>query len=406
MEFLIGRQAILDRKGSTFGYELLYREASSESAPENTDGRATHRVIINAFLNIGIDRIASEGKLFINFTRDLLTERLFEALPPERVVVEVLEDVPADKEVTEALKEARKMGFMIALDDFSFSNQLEELVKLADIVKIDFLNMSREKVIHDIKIYRNYSSIKLLAEKIETREEYEFALKAGFSYFQGFYFQKPLIESKRDLAPYQMSIIKALRVANNPDADINELVELISGDLYLHTKLLAFINSPVWGLKRRIKNVSEGVKLLGIQKTREWLNILLLAKLSEKKPKELVVLSTVRAKFLSLIAERISIDSENAYLLGMHSLMDAILQKPMGEILKEINYLDEEVKDALLGKKNRYHEALELIKMIEKGEFDRVYEKIQHSDLSSQEILNNYMKAIEYADRIYQVKDN
>ncbi len=403
MEFLIGRQAILDRAGNTFGYELLYRETSSSTTSgKGTDSTATLRVIINAFINIGIDRIAKRGKLFINFTQDLLIERIFKALPPNRVVVEVLENVSAEKEVIAALKEAKMSGFLIALDDFVFLEHLEELVKLTDIVKVDFLELGKEEIKKEIEKYKNYN-VKLLAEKVETPDDYEFALKTGFHYFQGYYFQRPTIEAKKDLSPYQISIMKALRLANDPNATPEELTELINGDLYLHTKLLAFVNSPAWEFKRRIKTIKDTVRLLGMQRVREWLNMLLIAKLSDEKPQELVVLSTVRARFMWLISDKLSLDKENAYLLGMYSLMDAILEVPMERIVNEMNYLDKDVKDALLGKENRCRKALKLIELLEKGRFDLVYEKLNKINLDAPTVLNSYMESIEYADMIYSI---
>lgn len=402
MEFLVGRQAILDRNCHTFGYELLYREnIKNNTSFSALDGNtATNRVIINTFLNLGIDRIAKNGRVFINFTRDLIVQRLYETLPKEKVVVEILEDVAAEDEVVEAIKDAKKQGYMIALDDFVFMEHLEKLVALADIIKIDFLELSRDEIKKQVEVYKNYN-LKLLAEKVEDEETFKFALDLGFSYFQGYFFQKPVIEAKTDIAPYQMNILKAMAIINNPESEPEELIKIISGDIYLHTKILAFVNSPFFGLKRKINTIKAAVGILGLKRVKEWLNIMYVSKLSEKKPEELIILSSVRAKLASFLAEHFSVDEDDAYLLGMFSLMDSILNLPMEIVLKEFDYLSEDLKAALTGKENNCKKLLDFIKMFEVGDFDRAYEIVKDTSLDIEQVNDYYFKSIEFADSIY-----
>ena len=402
MEFLVGRQAILDRNCHTFGYELLYREnVKNNTSFSSLDGNTvTNRVIINTFLNLGIDRIAKNGRVFINFTRDLIVQRLYEALPKEKIVVEILEDVMAEDEVVEAVKDAKKQGYTIALDDFVFMEHLEKLVALADIIKIDFLELSKEEIKKQVEIYKKYD-LKLLAEKVEDEDTFKFALDLGFSYFQGYFFQKPVIEAKTDIAPYQMSILKAMAVVNNPESEPEELIKIISGDIYLHTKILAFVNSPFFGLKHKINTIKAAVGILGLRRVKEWLNIMYVSKLSEEKPEELIILSSVRAKMASFLAPYFSLDEDNAYLLGMFSLMDSILNLPMEIVLKEFDYLSEELKAALTGKENNYKKLLDFIKMFEFGYFDRAYEIVKDTSLNIEKVNDYYFKSIEFADSIY-----
>ncbi|WP_022670539.1 EAL and HDOD domain-containing protein [Hippea alviniae] len=402
MDFLVGRQAILDRKGKVFGYELLYREnITKKTSQTNLDGdTATLRVIVNTFLSLGLNKIAKQGRIFINFTEDLIIEKLFETLPKERIVIEVLETVKAKQEVIEALKEAKRNGYTIALDDFVFEENLQELVKLADIIKIDFLELSKEEIKKELKKYKKYN-LKLLAEKVETESDYKFALDLGFDYFQGFFFEKPEIESKKDISPYQANLLKALKIVNDPSSQMEDLIELISGDFYLHSKILALVNSPFFGLKTKITSVKNAVSLLGTDKTKKWLNILYISKLAENKPEELVILSTVRAKFASLLAKNFSIDEEDAYMLGMYSLIDSLLGVTMEKALSEFEYLEEEIKEALLGKDNRFRELLNFIELYEKGDFDKAKEIMDKFDLIPQNINLNYFEAVEFADSIY-----
>ncbi len=402
MEFLVGRQAILDRNGHTFGYELLYRESfMKNNSSSSVDGNAaTNRVVINAFFNLGIDRIAKNGRVFINFTRDLIVQRLYDALPKEKVVIEILEDVMAETEVVEALKDAKKQGYMIALDDFVFEEHQKSLVEIADIIKIDFLELSKEEIKREVELYKQYN-LKLLAEKVEDKETFQFALDLGFSYFQGFFFQKPTIEAKSDIAPYQMNILRAIAVANDPKSDIEDLIELISGDVYLHTKILVYVNSPFFGLKRKIDTIKSAVNILGVNKIKEWLNIMYVSKLAEDKPEELIILSAVRAKFASLLAESFGVDSNDAYLLGMFSLMDSILNLPMTVVLREFDYLHDDLKGALTGKENNCKRLLDFIKMFENGNFENAYDIVRQTSLDIENVNGHYFKAIEFADTIY-----
>ncbi len=402
MEFLIGRQAILDKNGKTFGYELLYRENIDRNISQtNLDGNAaTSRVIVNAFINMGIDKIAKNGRVFINFTRDLILEKIYKMLPKEKIVVEVLEDVVAEKEIIKSLKNAKEQGYLIALDDFVFLDHLQEMVKLADIIKVDFLELSRNEIKKQVEKYKKYK-LKLLAEKVETEDDYKFATELGFELFQGFYFTKPVIEAKRGLAPYQANIVKALRLINDPNSEIEGIIDLISGDIYLNTKLLALVNSPYFGLRAKVKTVKKAVSLLGLNKTKEWLNMLMVSKLAEDKPQELVIISTVRAKFAELLAKPFKLKSENAYYMGLFSLIDSILGVKLEDILKEMNYLDNDIKDALLGKLNSYRELLEFITLYENGDFLNAEKTIEKHELSDENINKYYLEAIEFADSIY-----
>ncbi len=405
MEFLIGRQAILDRRKRTFGYELLYREdITNNSSSSNLSGNAvTNRVIINAFLNLGINRIAKKGRVFINFTKDLIVQKLYKVLPKDKMIIEVLEDVLAEESVIASLKDAKNQGYTVALDDFVFAEEKLELVELADIIKIDFLEMSKEDIKKEVKKYKKYYNVKLLAEKIEDEDIFKFALNLGFDYFQGFFFQKPTIEAKNDIAPYQMSILRALSMVNNPKSSMEELIELISGDVYLHTKILAFVNSPFFGLKKRVDKIKNAVYLLGMNTVREWLNIMYISKLSERRPEELIVLSTVRAKFAHFLSKYFFVEANNAYLLGMFSLMDSLLNLPMEIVLEECNYLSDDLKAALKGEDNNCKKLLDFIKMFENGDFDSAYEAMNILSLSIADVNNYYLKALEFADNIYNL---
>ncbi len=402
MDFLIGRQAILNRNGKTFGYELLYRDDSIHTTASFNDGNlATSRVIVNAFINVGLNRIAQFGRVFINFTKDLIIDRVYESLPKNRVVVEVLEDVMAEKEVVESLMHAKELGYTIALDDFVFLDHLEELVKLADIIKVDFRELSEADIKQQVELYKPYN-LKLLAEKVESTKEFEQGLNLGFEYFQGYFFQKPTIEIRKDIAPNKVTLIKALATINDPNSDIENLITIISGDLYLHTKLLAFVNSPLFGLKSKIHTIKSAASMLGFERLKEWLNIMYASKLAEDKPEELVIASSIRAKFAQLLAEYFNVDEDKAYLMGMISLMDAILEMPMRRVLKDFDYLDKEIISALVGRNNSYKELLNLIVMFERYDVDNIQIALDKLSLDIGIANQMYFDAIAFAENVYR----
>ncbi len=190
-------------------------------------------------------------------------------------------------------------------------------------------------------------------------------------------------------------------MVNDPNSEIEDLIDIISSDLYLNTKLLSMINSPYFGIKTAVKTAKKAISLLGYKKTKEWLNLLLISKLAEDKPEELAVISTVRARFSKLLSEPLELDEDDAYYLGLYSLIDTILSVKIEQIINELNFLEKEVKDALLGKKNPYRELLDFIINFENGDFDKAEEFIKKHKLDKENINTLYIDAIQFADSIY-----
>lgn len=354
-DYFIGRQQILDRDLRVYGYELLYRGGSVDFAEERQAADATNQIIVDAVLDYGLERIAGSRRAFINFTARNLIDKTPLSLPKERVVIEVLENIKVGHEVICAVADLSKSGYLIALDDFIFSEEWLPLVKLANIIKIDIRAHSPQQLAEIIYSLRPYD-VKLLAEKVETYEEYDLYRALGFHYFQGFFFNKPnVIHGKRvDAASH--SVAQLLALINKEEIDFKELAEAISNDVGLSYKLLRYINSAYFAFRKKIDSIQKAIIYLGMRQIKHWATILTLSRFSDK-PNELLILSLSRAKMCELLAVLAGEKSEHFFLVGILSNLDAWLDAPMEEILNSLPLTDK-VREAILYKKGAEGEAL------------------------------------------------
>ncbi|RUM87729.1 MAG: hypothetical protein DSZ23_05415, partial [Thermodesulfatator sp.] len=235
----IGRQPILDIKKQTYAYELLYRAGLQNIFPGIPDTQATIRLLENSFCNFGLDRITGGRRAFINFSRSfLLSDLTF--LAPKMVVIEILEDVAVDEELVETVSILKKKGYRIALDDFVFTHQLEPLIPLADFIKVDWLDTSgdeREAVSRDFAS----SDTRLIAEKIETADQFKQACDLGYDYFQGFFFARPKVLKAREVKPSRRTRLRIMAAVNHPDVDMEQIHALLVKDPALSVKILRLV---------------------------------------------------------------------------------------------------------------------------------------------------------------------
>jgi c-di-GMP-related signal transduction protein len=395
MNVFLARQPILDRFNKLIGYELLFRD-SEKNAYQSDDGdKATIGVIKDSFINIGIDKVTGGKKAFINFTENILKSGIFTVLPPKSVIVEILEDIEPTEEVLELCKKLKVLGYEIALDDFVYSSKYRKLIELADIIKVDFKTTKgyeRKKIIDKV----NSSNIKFLAEKVETIEEFNEAVSYGYSYFQGYYFSKPLMVSGKRISEDKVIYMKLLQEINSDSFTINSVENLIKRDLSLSYKLLKLINSANYSFRREIKSIGQALALLGEIEVKKWLYLIAFKTIGEDKPEIIIINSLTRAKFAELIAEKIktTINSFNSYLIGMLSMVDLLLDRPLEQILEELR-IPIEVKDALNGiSNNNYRKLLNLVIEYEKGQWDKVSDISKELDLDEKWLPNIYYEAI------------
>ena len=394
----IGRQAILDQRKNVYAYEILFRSGLKNAFDPNLDGNvATQSVMVNAMLDFGMNKLVSDKHAFINFTEQNLLSRAPKLLPAENVVVEILETVQPTPEILEVVQELKKEGYKIALDDFVLLPGYEPLIEMADIIKVDF------RITTDPKERKNLREIlpkhvRLLAEKIETEEEFQQALAYGYVLFQGYFFCKPAILHQKRLTSNALSKVRLLREINRQNVDFSSIAGVISSDTNLVHKLLTYINSAGIGLTNHVSNLKQATVLLGASGVRRWVTLVSLQTFSEDKPPELFTLSLLRAKFCELIAtdiKRPGLTPDTGFLLGIFSLLDVLLSLPMEDVLKEVA-LSDELNAALLGEDNDLRHLLDLVIAYEKGDWDAVITCCDSVKLPVDHLKPTYDKVLEW----------
>jgi EAL and modified HD-GYP domain-containing signal transduction protein len=370
MEVFVARQPIFDRYRQLYAYELLFRSGLQNAFQATDSDRASIKVIADSFLRFGIQRMTGGKRAFINFTRDTLVKGYATLLPKELVVVEILENVEQDVEVFDACRQLKRLGYTIALDDFVCEDWGNPLVHFADIIKVDFRATSARMRAQLPPLIAS-RKIRSLAEKIETRAEFDEAVELGYAYLQGYFFSKPMVLSGRDVPGVRGRYLEVLREVNAPSLDFAQIEALIKREPSLTYKLMTYINSVAFGFRSRITSIRQALGLLGEDAVRKWASVVALAGLAQDQPSELVVSSLVRARFCELTAGATMLDDRapELFFLGLFSLLDAITGRPMAEVLQDLPVADD-VKMALLGNRNRLRDVLNCALAYEQAEWE------------------------------------
>ena len=291
---LVARQSIFDSRQKTFAYELLFRNSLVNAATVLNGESATANVIVNSFMEFGMERMVGTSLAFINVTRDFIVDGHCRALPKGRVILEILEDTVEDPELTAELKRLRSAGYRFALDDFNFAGPGRSFLPFSDFVKVDLRQTERSVIVKELPALRAAKQ-SLLAEKVETREEFEFCRECGFDYFQGYFFCKPDLMRTMAIPVNRVSLFRLLGQLHNPETRARELESIVGEDLSLSYKLLRYINSAFVGLNSTIESIGHAVRLVGINHIRMLASLILLTTVSDK-PRELVTISLIRGK--------------------------------------------------------------------------------------------------------------
>ncbi|MFO7774679.1 MAG: HDOD domain-containing protein [Candidatus Hydrogenedentota bacterium] len=397
----IARQPILNAKQEVYAYELLFR-SSMENLFQATDGdTATSQLIADSFLLFGIESLIGRGKAFINITERLLLDGAANLLPKHNVVIELLETIEPREPVIDACRSLAANGYKLALDDFVFAPKYMPLIELAHIIKVDLLESSPTEVAALAKRLDGTGTV-LLAEKVETQREFEQSKKAGCSLFQGFFFSKPVIISRKELPPHKHHYLRLLKEVNSPEMSYDNLANLVQSDVSLSLKLLQYINSSFFGVKQEIRSLQHALAYLGEEQIRKWATIMTLGQLAEDRPEELLRLALIRARFAELVAERSKLADRagDLFLLGMFSLLDAMLGRPIRETTAELP-IAEDLRGALCGEVNPLRAVLELIMSYEKGDWADVQQLASQSGIAEKDLAGIYASAIQYGEEVF-----
>jgi c-di-GMP phosphodiesterase len=359
----IARQPIFDRELVVTGYELLFRGANQNVAVISDHDEATSTVVINAFTELGLDNVVGERRAWLNVSRDFLLGGFAKALPRGRVVLELLEDQQVDDALIESLTDHRARGYEIALDDFAGNEELLPALDHVDIVKVDLLGRDPAAVAEDVDRL-SCRGLTLLAEKVETREEYERCLELGFDLFQGYFFCKPERMEARGVAPNRLTMLQLVAALQDPTIEIRELERLVTRDVALSYRLLRYINSAFFGLRREVDSISRALMLLGVANVKRWATLSIFAGVDEK-PRELIETALVRAHFCELAGEG---NKDQLFTLGLFSVVDALMDAPMEDVLASMPFPDE-MRAALIDHSGPKGELLATALSFERGEF-------------------------------------
>ncbi len=392
----VARQPIFDREQKVFGYELLFRDSFADQfrAP---DVDAASRTTLDSSMLIGLDTLCRGRLAFLNCTRQVLLEDFITLLPPHMIVIEVLESVPPDHEVQAALARLKQAGYRIALDDFVLHDPREPLTSFADIIKVD-LRLADELQRRQLVAHYARRGIRMLAEKVETQDEFLQTRTLGFDYFQGYFFRRPAIVQAREIPTLRIHYLQMLQETTKPELDLRKLEALIKSEANLCYRLLRYLNSSAFFFSGEIRSVRHALAVLGENAIRRWAALVAAVGAGQEKS-ELVVNALTRARFCELLSPRLRFVASDLFLLGLLSLMDSLLEMSMKDVLDRVP-VEREVKAALLGEPSRLTPVYQLFLALEEGNWQLTEMLAGQLGLTSDVVFAAFWTALQWAQDV------
>ncbi|NQZ06256.1 MAG: HDOD domain-containing protein [Algicola sp.] len=397
----VARQPILDVNQELFAYELLFRDGKSNSFPDVPPDEATSKILAQNHLLLGLDELTNGKFAFINFHEDALLHHFPTSLPIDDIYVEILEDVPISPELVLACKKLKQMGYKLALDDHDFDIKWDVFLPFIDMIKVD---IKQTNILQINKYLRRLKDmglghLDLLAEKVETAQEFEQLKLLGFHYYQGYFFARPEVVKQRSLAPNKMVLMELISEATKVKMDLNKVTELVERDVSLSYKLLRFINSSAFSRQQTIGSLKHALNYMGELELKKFISLIALANLGDGKPTELVSQSIIRARFCSQIADKRN-DQENppmAFLTGLFSLVDALLDQELKIIVEKLP-ISPEIKAALSDNQGILATYLQTAICYEKAQWDKLEKYSAKLGIPMEEISDYYQDALQWAN--------
>lgn len=403
MDVYIAQQPILDSRQRVYAYELLFRSGPENYFPKIDPDMATSSLIDNSFFVMGLENLVGNKLAFINMTRASLMRELAFLLPKDSVVVEVLETVQPDDEVIEACKELKKQGYRIALDDFVHSPSFEPLLQLSDFVKVDFMI---SKPLERQTYAKNFipRGLQMLAEKVENHEDVKEAIYYGYSLFQGYFFCKPEMVKGKTIPEYKLNYLRFLQELSRPDIDFNQLENIFKQEVSLSVKLLRFLNSAAMGLRQEMTSIKHALVFLGERPLKKWASLIAFTNLGSDKPIELLFTCILRARFCETLGHKARMTSREMemFLTGMFSAIDAVVDRPLNELLDEIS-VPEDVRKTLLGNGSPLTPIYNLVLAYERAQWDTITDLAKDARLTEQQISDAYKDALQWAQQVFSI---
>jgi EAL and modified HD-GYP domain-containing signal transduction protein len=398
VDVFVARQPIFDSSGDTYAYELLYRRTGSTTMAEGVSADVmASEVLVHTFLNIGMDRMTGGHRAFLNFTREMLVRGMHQLFDPHTVVIELLETVRPDAEVIAAARGLVEAGYTLALDDFEFTAEFEPLLRIAKVIKLDVLNRSDEELRAMYARVAPYGGT-ILAERVETQAMRDTCHAIGYRLFQGYFFSKPETLARRDLSAAQLTILRLMNLLRDPNTTDAALEDAFRTDVSLTYKLLRTVNSASMG-GRGIESIRHAVRMVGRGELHKWLSLLLVTSVAGKggTDGELVRVAIQRARLCETVAQqgRDRRSAEALFMVGLFSLLDAILKVPLGEVLHRIDLADE-VRRALLARSGPYAPTLAMVEAYERGSWPVVQSECDLMGVDATMLGDLYLDAVRW----------
>lgn len=404
----MSRQPILDVHGHVHGYELLYR-----SGPElefrdsaNDGGDAATRSVPDQATMLGLASLAGDHAAFVNCTRDSILEGHVRVLPPARTTLEILETLTPDETLLAACRKLRSAGYRIALDGFRWSEQWEPFVAIADYIKVD---ISQVELIERLELSKRLRQAgchaRLVAERVESKEDFDQCRIEGFTFFQGFFFSKPVLMENRSIPTNRHVQLELLRALLKDPLDQHELGELVKKDASLTLRLLRLVNSPIYGMHNEVRSIQMALQLVGDGMFRRMAALAIAGEMLGDKPPELLQMAFQRARFCELAAEHRGQDATEQYLIGMLSLVPALLHASMESVVEHLPLRDA-LRFALLGAKNPERAALYWFECYERGTWGMCDAISDQIGLDVSLLPDLYLKALEWARENMPLNEN
>ena len=396
----VARQPIFNRKRQTLGYELLFRDGESNAYPAHIDSnRATYRLIVENFLSVGTNPLIASSRCFINFPQQSLLRRLPRSLPKNKIVVEVLETCQPTDELLEAIRELYREGYLIALDDFTLTDEWRRFLPYVHIVKLDIMAMGLEKACELVKQHtKKRTKYHFLAERVETEAEFEATKEAGFKFFQGYFFSKPEVMQTKYVSPEQVLALKLFREVCVPDPDFGRIENIITQDVTLSYKLLRFVNTQSTTLEVTITSFRQALIYLGQEKLKMFVSLVVASYISSSKPRELYNLSLQRAQFCEAMSRYHPFAhlNEQGFMIGLLSILDAMLDLSVESLVGQLP-LSPSVQQALLHRQGEYGALLAIEECYERADWAGVEQFSQQLGLSVDDVKSELGEAVRWS---------
>ena len=402
-KFFLGRQPILDRTQQIVGFELLFRSAESLHCANILDLQAASAsVIVNALSEFGFQDVLGRHRGFFNVTYEMLMSDALELLPKDRVVIELLETIIAAEDVAERCRTLKALGFTLALDDHVYSPSFHAIYQLVDIVKVDVLETPVAALPEMVGKLRAWP-LTLLAEKVESAEQYALCSGLGFDLFQGYYFARPVVlrQNKVDVVKIAMLQLMKQVMAETELAEIEETFKQNPGLTY---NLLRLVNSVAIGLRVRIKTLRHALMVLGLEQLKRWITLALYACNDNGVQSPLLEMAAMRGKLMELLVGSLPANggkehADRAFMAGILSLIDVLFEVSMDELVGKLNLVDD-VRSALLDRSGALGRLLVLAENLERADFAGVNEQLDHCGISFDQLLSAQLETIAWSDSL------